>query len=387
MHSQLSGQQLEVYIRGQIEASGPVTFAQFMAWALYHAEHGYYMTGPRIGPRGDFTTSPEASPAFGKLLAKHVAEVDTLLQCPASLDVVECGPGRGTLAKQLLDSLHEQYPAVYSRVKYWLVEISPSLAGMQRDLLVPSHGSLCRWVPAIEEIPHRFEGAVLANEFLDAFPVHVIENHDGVLTEQFVECGADGNFALSLGKPSDPALVHFLEVYRIDLQPGQRVEVNLGMTEWLGTLGQQMKRGVAVIFDYGDTSPARYSEARRQGTLLGYSNGTVTADITANPGRQDLTALVDFTALQDAAADGGLITVSLTRQANFLLGLGLAVPIDDNQVGASASDINAFLEQRRGIQALVSMEGLGRFHVAVLAKGLDSAQVRNTLSGLQYADI
>ncbi len=95
-----------------------MTVAQFMAWALYHPEHGYYMTGPNIGPRGDFTTSPEASPAFGKLLATHVAEVDALLGHPPAFDIVECGPGRGTLAYQLLDAQEAQYP-----VSLWTLHI------------------------------------------------------------------------------------------------------------------------------------------------------------------------------------------------------------------------------------------------------------------------
>src|SRR5436190_17800338 len=113
MQPQSKPEPLEAWICDQIRARGPVTVAQFMAWALYHPQYGYYSRGPNIGPRGDFTTSPEASPAFGRLLANHVADVDALLGHPALLNVIECGPGRGTLARDLLDALAQERPELY----------------------------------------------------------------------------------------------------------------------------------------------------------------------------------------------------------------------------------------------------------------------------------
>ncbi|HKP54253.1 MAG TPA: SAM-dependent methyltransferase [Chloroflexia bacterium] len=387
MQSQLSAQPLAEFIRREIEAKGPVTVEQFMAWALYHPEHGYYMTGPNIGPRGDFTTSPEASPAFGKLLTRHVADVDALLEYPPAFDIVECGPGRGTLAAHLLEELEAKQPSLYRRSRYWLVEISPSLTQAQKELLVPKYGDRCRWAADLEAIPHAIEGALIANEFIDAFPVHVIENRDGVLMEQYVGNGEEAGFRIYLDKPSDPALIDFLMGYEIDLQPGEQVEVNLAMQQWLHSLGRKLERGVAAIFDYGDTAPGRYSEARRQGTLLGYFGGSVTSDITAHPGKQDLTALVDFTALKDAAEAAGLTQVCLTRQAHFLLGLGLGEPSATEAEIGRTPDINAILEYRRGMQALVSMEGLGRFHVSLLSKGIDPERARANLSGLRYSSL
>src|SRR5690349_3218747 len=110
-----------------------------MEWALYHPQYGYYSGGPAIGPRGDFTTSPEASSAFGQLLANHVADVDRLLGHPSILHVVECGPGLGTLARDLLDVARDRLPDLYGRMRYWLVEVSPGLTATQKDLLAPGH--------------------------------------------------------------------------------------------------------------------------------------------------------------------------------------------------------------------------------------------------------
>src|SRR5438128_11673323 len=101
---------LTMWIRRRIVERGPVSFAQFMEWALYPPRLGYYSAGPDIGPRGDFVTSPEASPAFGRLLANHAADVDSLLGHPQPFDVVECGPGKGTLALDLLAACRGAYP-------------------------------------------------------------------------------------------------------------------------------------------------------------------------------------------------------------------------------------------------------------------------------------
>jgi SAM-dependent MidA family methyltransferase len=162
------------------------------------------------------------------------------------------------------------------------------------------------------------------------------------------------------------------------------VEINMAAGEWIGQAGRVLERGVATIIDYGDTSPNRYSEARKEGTLLGYQGGAVTDNILARPGRQDLTALVDFTALQDAAVQAGFDVLAITRQANFLLGLGLGTTLTAESMGG---DLARVLANRRGLQALVSPEGLGRFHVLLLGRGMEPGAARAGLSGLRYAEI
>ncbi len=386
MQSQLSVQPLTAFIRSHIAKRGPVTVARFMEWALYHPLYGYYMTGPNIGPRGDFTTSPEASPVFGKLLARHIVEVDALLEHPTTFDIVEFGPGRGTLAGQLMDELHSLYPDIYSRSRYWLVEISPALREAQQVRLSTRHAAIGKWVGSVREMPAHINGVILANEFIDAFPVHVVQGLDGQLFEEYVENSDEGGFKLCPGALSRPDLEAFVSTSGISINDGERIEVNLAAKVWIAELASKLKCGVALIIDYGDTMPGRYSEARRQGTLLGYSGGTVTHDITARPGSQDLTALVDFTALARDAKESGFVDVSLTRQAHFLLGLGLGTLETVESVSKDAKDVAAIIEYRRGIQALVSMEGLGRFHVSVLAKGLDADLVKAQLSGLKYAE-
>ncbi|HYP41727.1 MAG TPA: SAM-dependent methyltransferase, partial [Chloroflexia bacterium] len=215
MHPQLGGEPLGAWIREQIRANGPVTVARFMEWALYHPQHGYYTTGPNIGPRGDFTTSPEASPMFGRLLAKHVTETDALLGHPSPFHVTEFGPGRGTLAGDLLDRVQQTDPSLYQRLRYWLVEVSPALAATQQERLLPAHSEVARWASGTEQVPQGLVSAVIANEFVDAFPVHVVENYGGAVSEQYVCLADDDALRFIYGPPSDPRLLPFLERYNI----------------------------------------------------------------------------------------------------------------------------------------------------------------------------
>ncbi len=373
------------WIRDRLLNGGPVTFATFMRWALYHPEFGYYSVGPDIGPRGDFTTSPEASSAFGRLLAIHTSEIDALLGRPSVFHLVECGPGRGTLALDLLDELAGSYPQLYDRLRYWLVEVSSGLMKAQKQLLLPAHAGVTEWAESLEQLPGGFDGALIANEVADAFPVHVLENRGGTIFEHFVAVGESNHLCVITMPPSDQRLLDFIEKYQIELGPGQKIEINLAAEDWIAQIGRTLGRGVATVIDYGDTSPARYSEARKEGSLLGYRGGSVTDNLVANPGKQDLTALVDFTAIEDAALANGLTVVGLTRQANFLLGLGLGTTV--TAVASRDEELSIALANRRGLHALVNPEGLGKFHVLLLAKGVGVENARVRLSGMKYANV
>lgn len=381
MAAQFKREPLAGWIRRRIEVMGPATLAQFISWALYHPVHGYYTRGPAIGPRGDFTTSPEASPAFGRLLANHVADVDLLLDGPAQFNIIECGPGHGTLAYDLLAALQKERPDLYARTRYWLVEVSPALKQSQMRLLQSEHVGKVTWTKSLPELPAPLDGVIIGNEFIDAFPVNVLENDGGALKERYVGLTRAGDFKIVPGEVSDARLLDFVGRYGLDLALGESLEVNLGIADWLRDAANTLARGVVTLIDYGDVQPARYSAARRQGTLLGYYGGSVTHHILEHPGEQDLTALVDFTALSDQAEQAGFTVLSLTRQAAFLVGLGLGTSVTPDVAGA---DVQALLAYRRGLQALISMDGLGKFHVLVLCKNLEAKCVRRGLSGLKY---
>lgn len=386
MQPQLRGElpPLTAVIRREIEQTGPITMARFIELALYHPQLGYYSKGPNIGPRGDFTTSPEASPAFGRLLARHVAEIDALLGHPAAFNIIECGPGRGTLAKDLLATLATACPALYARLKYRLVEVSPALRAQQEAAILPDHAPICAWASHLEELPGGMRGALIANELVDALPVHMVENREGELREHYVDVAQEAEFRTIYGPLSDPRLAKFVQRYSIHLQPGERIEVNLAAEGWMREASRVLGAGVTTLIDYGDMSPNRYSAARREGTLLSYYGGAVTPHVLEHPGEQDITALVDFTALRDWAEEGGFTTLGNTRQASFLIGLGLGTT---ERAESGGVDVEGVLDYRRGLQALVSMEGLGRFHVLLLGSGVDPERARKELSGFKYAEV
>ena len=141
-----------------------------------------------------------------------MAEVDALLERPLHLDIIECGPGKGTLAHDLLDELSATSADLYSRVRYWLVEISPVLAQAQRDALLPAHAGVAKWCDSLQELPPGLQGAVIANELIDAFPVHVLENRAGDILEEFVTINGTDELALVLLPVSDTRLQAFLNL-------------------------------------------------------------------------------------------------------------------------------------------------------------------------------
>ena len=163
---------LDTHVRAEIAAAGgALPFDRFMDLALYAPGLGYYVAGaPKLGSGGDFVTAPEVSPLFGACLAAQCAEVlARLVGALGGGDILELGPGSGALASQVLGAL-AGLGALPGR--YLLLEPSPDLAERQRARLHAEHAGLagrCEW---LSELPSGFCGIVLANEVLDAMPVH-----------------------------------------------------------------------------------------------------------------------------------------------------------------------------------------------------------------------
>ena len=361
---------LAAIIHSQIAAAGGrIPFAEYMDLALYHPDYGYYSAGTvALGRGGDFTTAPEVDPAFGALLATFVRRCDTALAQPAPFLLAEHGAGSGRLLRDLLDTLRLADPALYARLAPVIVEKSPALRARQQALLAEGgHADRVRWAAAAAGT-----GLVLSNELLDAFPVHrVVAGPDG-LQEIYVALDAAGRLVDAPGPLSDPALAAYFADSGLLLPRGQPCEVNLAAGAWLRGVAAGLERGFVLTIDYGDSADRLYSPLRPQGTLLCYSNGQVGDDPYAAPGAQDMTAHVDFTALERTGAAVGLETVAATRQLEFLVALGLGERI---AALAEAPDrtpagYQAVLAQRERLFRLIDPDGLGRFHVLVQAKGV-----------------
>jgi SAM-dependent MidA family methyltransferase len=312
----------------EVRARGPLTVAAFMDLALYDPRVGYYARAPqRSGRAGDFFTSVDVGPVFGELLAVQVAEMAVLLadvDPAAAFDLVEVGAGNGRLGADLLRALDTHHPEVSARTRLHLVEGSPSARRAQPSTLGPL---VERLASSSDRLPDRIEGVVLANELLDAMPVHQVVMRGSELREVYVRADGD-RLSSTEGPPSSPALAAYFDDAGIRLEDGWRAEVNLAALAWMHDVACRLRRGFVILIDYGHPARELYSAGHSGGTLTTFMRHTMAGPEVAgrppwleHPGEQDITAHVDFTAVQKAGAAGGLVSLGLLDQTYFLMGL------------------------------------------------------------------
>ena len=197
---------LHAILAARIRASGPITFAEFMRECLYHPEHGYYsrLSAERLG---DYYTSVDVHPIFGRLLARQLAEMWELLGSPRPFVVVEAGSGVGRLAGHILDFTARELPAFYAALEYVAVERSAARRAQHEERL-STHAAAGR-VSSAAEIPTAIPaGCIFSNELLDAFPTHRVAIERGELREIYVGMAAD-NFVEMFRQPSAPKLAEY----------------------------------------------------------------------------------------------------------------------------------------------------------------------------------
>jgi SAM-dependent MidA family methyltransferase len=354
---------LRALIQAEIAATGPITFARFMALALLHPDHGYYAARPAIGCQGDYVTAPELHAAFGACLARQAAEIWRTLGEPAPFTLLEWGAGTGALARDLIDAAARDTPFA-AALDYAIHEVSPALAASQAATLAAARLA-ARWTIA----PAPALGLVLANEVLDALPVHRLTVRDGRLYEMLVDW-RDSGFVEVPGPLTTPALAAYLIDGGVRLAEGQVAEINLEALAWLDAVARTLERGAVIIIDYGDTTEELYGPRRRSGTLQCYYRQTVNDNPFQRIGQQDITAHVDFGALMRRATRHGLTVAGLTTQGAFLAGLGLDEVLLDLQARLPVID---YVTQRQRIADLIRPDRLGRFKVLILTRGLPAA--------------
>jgi SAM-dependent MidA family methyltransferase len=353
-------------LRAEIERDGPITFARFMETALYDPGHGYYVTSASRPTRdGDFLTAPELHPVFGRLVGRQLTECWDRLERPDPFTVREYGAGTGALAATIVRGLEADGSALATVLRYEPVEIDERRRGqLMRRLLELDPGG-------VVDVPGRpITGVVLANEFLDALPVHRVEGSPDGLRELYV--GWDGErFVDVAGSPSDPRLAARLMAEGVRLEEGQQAEICLGLEAWLAEVAAGLERGWVIVIDYGHPAGELYAPRRRTGTLLGYLGHRVVDDPYINIGRQDLTAHVDRTALERAAVEAGFTVEGTTSQAEFLAGLGLGELVAEASTGTTAGIVE-YLELRGATVRLLDPRALGGFVVTILGRSTPS---------------
>jgi SAM-dependent MidA family methyltransferase len=364
-------------IRAEIAASGPMAFARFMELALYDPEAGYYTrptTGQGPGRSGDFLTAPEGHPIFGWSIARFLEAAWTAVGRPDRFVVREHGAGTGALALGLLDGLRRSASPLLAAVEYQAVDVAPARRHALEARL--AEAGLATHLRNADATPG--PGAVIANELLDALPVHRVEGGpDGALRERFVTLGTaeDGHraenavtFDTVLAAPSSPALAARLAAEGVELQEGQPAEICLAIDAWLAAATAPLERGVALLIDYG--YPARQLYAPDRGsTLRAYHRHRVHADPFVAIGRQDLTAHVDLTAVERAAGAAGLDPIGRTTQGPFLAALEageLLVGLQSDPTTTLAS----YVEARSALMRMLDPRATGAFAVLAFGRGL-----------------
>ena len=295
--------ELEAIIKQIIEREGPIPVARFMQLALTHPEHGYYMKGDPLGVAGDFTTAPEISQMFGELIGIWAAEVWKSLGSPSPFILLELGPGRGTLMQDALRAT-TKVDGFHQAMRLHLVETNETLKAAQREKLGAYKPTYLSSIPDLPELPL----IAIANEFLDALPVHqYIKTPEG-WRERMVACVQEKFVFVDDASTVPLPLPDEKEFY--ELSP---------MCVWVAeALSAHIKknRGAALLIDYG------YVEPSNANTLQAVS-GHASVSPLENVGHVDLTAHVDFMALRLAAEKMGAVPTTAITQGEFLKALGI----------------------------------------------------------------
>lgn len=346
-------------IGAELGAAGNwISFARYMELALYEPGLGYYASGARkLGAGGDFVTAPELSPLFGRTLARQLAQ---LLQ-PGDA-VVEFGAGSGALAASILNRIS---------VPYFILETSPDLGQRQKQLL----GDSVQW---LDRLPERFHGVILANEVVDAMPVHALAwTRNGVL-ERGV-CADEGQLAWCDRAADGSVFIHAKEL-AMEIPPSGRYESELALfaRAWMRSLGRLLQRGAILVIDYGFPAREYFHPQRSMGTLACHYRHRVHDDPFYLPGLQDITAHVDFSALARSAADAGLQVLGFANQAQFLVNCGITELLS----AENPADAERYLPAAAAAQKLLSPAEMGElFKVLAVGKG-----VRDSLVGFSRGD-
>jgi len=297
------------------QRGGVIGFDEYMQMALYEPGLGYYSAAmTKFGGDGDFVTAPEISPLFGHCLARQAADLIDQGCVPA---VLEFGAGSGKLCAQVLQAL----PEIEC---YSILDLSADLRQrQQRHLREQLSAELFHKIEWLNQLPQNFDGIVLANEVLDAMPVHILHKQEG-WAELGVGHRQQGFIWQPIeGRPIALAAMHGIEGRHGELPADYCCELNLNYQPWFNALAQACRRAVVLIIDYGYEQAEYYRAARSRGTLNCYYRHRVHGDPFVYPGLQDITAFVDFDACADAAEASGFSATGLIEQGQFLLANGL----------------------------------------------------------------
>jgi SAM-dependent MidA family methyltransferase len=356
---------LAARLRRRIAREGPLPFEEFQSACLYDPSGGFFSVGPlRSTATGDFLTSPEVSPWFGRTIARHVESVRSELAGAEPFVVAEVGAGSGSLLEPLVAALPPPAPEV------WAADASPAARRRLAERL-----PVDRVVTEVRELPDEMSGVVIANELLDNLPVALVvrrDDGDDGWEERHVGLGDDDSLQL-VAVPARPEVASWAQQYGEGTPPGGMVEVQLAAAAWIGEALRRLQRGALLIVDYGGTT-AELASRRTRGTLRTYRAHHLGPDPLSAPGETDITVDVDFAAVLAAVREAGWSGV-LHRQDDYLASWGLrdvltelrATELELARAGATMERL-AVRAERTDAETLLHPRGLGDFRVLVATR-------------------
>jgi SAM-dependent MidA family methyltransferase len=358
------------------QAGGSISFARYQELVLYAPGLGYYSAGAsKFGAAGDFVTAPELSPLFSRCLARQLLPV----LAAVGNQLLEFGAGRGVMAADILSELaaNNMQPE-----RYCIVELSAELRQRQQALLQQRVPALLDRVEWLDGLPAGFSGICLANEVLDAMPVHRL-----VVTEQGVQelrVGWQDGLHWQTAGLDDAGLQQAVQTRMADslasMPTGYIFEISLAIPAWLQALAEHLKRGAILLMDYGYDRREIYRPDRINGTLACYYRHRRHEDPFHLPGLQDITAQVDFTLVAEAATAAGLQLGGYTNQASFLAAAG----IDELLAEYDSSDMASYLPVVQAVKKLLLPGEMGEVvKFMSFNKGVDEAFTGFSLKDLR----
>lgn len=381
-------------IENQIQASPEqrITFAEYMDLVLYHPQEGYYSSGVvEIGKAGDFFTASSLGSDLGELLAEQFVEMWERLNQPHQFDLVEMGAGKGQLANDILHYLSQHYPRFTDCLYYRIVEQSPALKEQQQAFLHTwrEKGVTLTWETWDNLPDSSLIGCCFSNELVDAFPVHRLKFKKGSLREIYVALSdkkTDSIFREITDELSTPELQNYFKTIGISFPSSDypdhfQTEVNLAVISWLKAVSRCLKKGYLLTIDYGYPAEKYYNPQRYEGTLQCYYQHQRHNNPYYLIGQQDITAHVDFTAIETYGKQYDLEPLAFTKQALFLMALGLGNRLNElSQGGLNAMQV---LQRRDALHQLIDPMGLGGFGVLLQGKALPAEETNFPLRGFR----
>ncbi|WP_165423426.1 class I SAM-dependent methyltransferase [Ktedonosporobacter rubrisoli] len=368
--------QLQQLILARIQQAGRMTFAEYMRMALYEPGYGYYVNGEsHVGWQGDFYTSTDVADFFAHCMGRQLQSMWEKLGRPEPFTVLEQGAGRGDLAHGVQNWARQEAPELARALTYHTADIKSGQDALQAERLQAL-------APTV----------IISNELVDAFPVHIVEKHGAQLYELYV-VEQEGRLGVLLDEPSSPEVANYLDSYKIpwrSFEDGWRAEINLDALTWMARTAQLLttpvacptrrgkRHGYILAIDYGEKARELYSRYRHYGTLACYYQHQLVEQPLARPGRQDITAHVNFSALINEGRRHGLHLSGYTTQREWLKAYGIdeeltrirardfAIIDTERSSDRGQAALLQWYNLRQRAAALTDPAGMGNFKVLIL---------------------